>query len=46
MSTFKVLIFHVVHAGVLQLSHENEHEGLLPDCRVGMKESESEDDSS
>ena len=29
---------------VLQLSHENECEGLLPDCRVSVKE--SEDDSS
>ena len=29
-----------------QLSHENEREGLLPDCRVDVKESESEDDSS
>ena len=29
-----------------QLSRENEREGLLPDCRVGVKESESEDDSS
>ena len=26
---------------VLQLSHENKCEALLPDCRVGMKESES-----
>ena len=30
----------------LQLSYENEHEGLLPDCRFGMKESESENYSS
>ena len=30
----------------LQLSRENEREGLLPDCRVGVKESESEDYSS
>ena len=33
----------------VQLSRENEHEGLislLPDCRVGVKESESEDYSS
>ena len=37
-----------VHADVrvLQPSRENEREGLLPDCRVGMKESESEDNSS
>ena len=28
---------------VLQLSCENKCEGLLPDCRVGVKESESED---
>ena len=28
---------------VLQLSRENEREGLLPDFRVGVKESESED---
>ena len=30
---------------VLQLgpSHKNEHEGLLPDCRLGVKKSESED---
>ena len=27
---------------VCQLSHENECEGLLPDCRVGVKESKSE----
>ena len=27
---------------VLQLSREDEREGLLPDCRVGVKESESE----
>ena len=27
-------------------SHENEHEGLLPDYRAGVKESESEDDLS
>ena len=29
-----------------QLSCENKHEGLLPDFRVGVKESESEDYSS
>ena len=28
---------------VLQLSRENEREVLLTDCRVGVKESESED---
>ena len=27
-------------------SREDEHEGLLPDCRVAVKESESEDDLS
>ena len=27
-------------------SRENEHEGLLPDCRVVVKESESEDNLS
>ena len=27
---------------VLQLSRENEREGPLPDCTVGVKESESE----
>ena len=27
---------------VLQLSHENEHEGPLPDCTISVKESESE----
>ena len=43
MSAFKILIFHDVHANVSQLSHVNE---LLPDCRVSVKESESEDDSS
>ena len=36
-----------VHAApcrrVLELSRENEREGLLPDCRIGVKESESED---
>ena len=31
---------------VLQPSRENEREGLLPDCRVGVIESKSEDDSS
>ena len=31
---------------VLQLSCGNKREGLLPDCRVGVKESESEDCSS
>ena len=31
---------------VIQLSHENEREGLLPDCGVGVKKSESEDNSS
>ena len=31
---------------VLQLSRENEREGLLPDCRVDVKESKSEDYSS
>ena len=30
----------------LQLSRENEREGLLPDCRVGVKQIESEDYSS
>ena len=34
------------YEAILQLSRENEREGLLPDCRVGVKESESEDDSS
>ena len=34
-------------ACVLQLySRQNEREGLLPDSRVGVKESESEDDLS
>ena len=28
----------------LSKSLENEHEGLLPDCRVAVKDSESEDD--
>ena len=32
--------------GTRLLSCENEREGLLLDCRVGVKESESEDDSS
>ena len=31
---------------VPQLSHESECEGLLPDCRIDEKESDSEDDSS
>lgn len=31
---------------VLQLCCEDEHEGLLPDCSIGMKEYKSEDDSS
>ena len=30
---------------VLQLSRENKRDGLLPDCRVGMKESDSKDSS-
>ena len=30
----------------VQLSRENEHEGLLPDCRVSVKQSKSEDYSS
>ena len=30
----------------LPLSRENEREGLLPDCRVGVKQIESEDYSS
>ena len=47
MSAFNILIFHDVHTDVRVLqSRENECEGLLPDCRVGVKESESEDDSS
>ena len=40
-----------VHADVyfskqLSKSRENKHEGLLPDCRVAVKESESKDDLS
>ena len=31
---------------VLQLSHENKREGLLSDCRVSVKKSDSKDDSS
>ena len=31
---------------VLQLSCEDKHEGLMPDCRISMKESKSEDASS
>ena len=30
----------------VSLSRENEREGLLPDCKFGEKESESEDDLS
>ena len=41
-----IQIFHI-HANCrtlqLSLSRENEREGLLPDCRFDMKESESED---
>ena len=45
MSAFKY--FTMVTSILLQLiSLENECEGLLPDCSVGVKESESEDDSS
>ena len=33
-------------ASLAQLSHENELEGLRVHCWVGVKESESEDDSS
>ena len=38
----RIQIFH----DDAQLNRENEHEGLLLDCRVGVKESDSEDDSS
>ena len=44
MRAFRIL--QCLRRRVFQLSRENEHEGLLPDCRVGVKESESEDDSS
>ena len=41
----------MIHADVyfskqLSKNHENKHEGLLPDCRVIVKESESEDNLS
>ena len=35
-----------VHAHVYFSSRANGREGLLPDCKVSVKESESEDDSS
>ena len=42
---FKILnISQCPHGRILQLSCENEHEGVLPDCRINMKESESKDD--
>ena len=42
MNEIKISIFHDVHARrrVLQLNGENEREGLLPGCRVGVKERE------
>ena len=41
---FNILSVHAAPCRrALELSHENEYEGLLPDCRVGVKESESED---
>ena len=40
MSAFKYFTMNVCFSRV------NEHEGLLPDCRIGVKESESEDNSS
>ena len=54
MSAFKyfTMIACHVHAGAdvymswLSLSRENEREGLLPDCKFSVKESESEDDLS
>ena len=50
MSAFKyftMIACHVhddVYFSQLSLSRENEREGLLPDCKFGVKESESEDD--
>ena len=45
MSAFKYFtVIECPRRGVLQLSCENEREGLLPDCRIGVKESDSEDD--
>ena len=42
------MIAYHVHADVyfskLGLSRENEREGLLPDCKFGVKGSESEND--
>ena len=52
MSTFKyftMIACHVhadVHFSQLSLNRENECEGLLPDCKFSVKESESEDDLS
>ena len=47
MSAFKYLTIECPHmptCTVLQLSRENKCEGLLPDCKVGVKESESKID--
>ena len=51
MSAFKYFTIMDVHADVyfskpLSKSCENEHKGLLPDCRVAVKESENKDDLS
>ena len=47
MNAFKYFtITECLFRRVPELSRENEREGLLPDCNVGVKESESEDDSS
>ena len=46
MSGFKYfMMMECPRQRVLQLSHENEREGLLPDCIIGVKDSKSEDDS-
>ena len=48
MSAFKYFMSTPIVRRTLQLSLslENEREGLLPDCRFGVKECESEDDLS
>ena len=47
MGTFKYFtMIECPRQRVLQLSRENEQEELLPDCRIGVKGSESEDVSS
>ena len=47
ISFFKIFtMMHGMSTPTCMPGRENEREGLLPDCRVGVKESESEDDLS